>query len=284
MTSAPTPQEKIFPLIPQNKISVKSGRGEKIDYASSFLENAKNIAFTEAELLTITNAYGKILTIPEILARLKTSLRDKNEVAAKSDKASLLAWGAYLNRSIETLLSTPVFENLAPDHRFVLSWMQYNKDLALRIGNEKTILEASVASAITEHRSFYDANKDAINKNLRLVSAPKDKSWEKYFSGLVSYLFAPAVYGAEGIPFGGIISIDDTCLTGMLLNVSQPAAGVFFLYWYVYAANPYPYGLVTDGNWILGNAFPGPGICTHSLYDYYWAGEGMIEYFGTANQ
>lgn len=83
-------------------------------------------------------------------------------------------------------------------------------------------------------------------------------------------------------PFGGTIAITDVCTTGELLTISGPGGGgSFFLYWGVYAFNPFPYKVVSDGNWTIGYAFNYPGVCNKG-YVTYTEGSGFILFFGTS--
>lgn len=289
VTKSPAAGERL-PAIPDTDIKTSADLpSDPASYGPRFLSVAPELHMNAEAGLAMEKYYGRVPAVPELLSRLKEAIASEDTKGISVATQGLRAWQGYLSSAYDKLKEVAVAPAHVDNHRALLAWFKYHGELLPSLLDAGTPEPAEIETVLVNYKRVYDANKDDMNKNLRLASesrAIKSRTWGLSRERSIIRALVPVAFAVTGVPFGGLIEIVDVCtITGYALSITPPGlGGAFFLYWEVYAVNPYPYGLVVDGNWILGMATPGPGLCTHSAYDYYTYGEGFIQYFGTALQ
>lgn len=276
-TSQPPSVTPTVVQTPKTTLTVSSSPSVSVNNPTQTLAQeitaiAKNVMVSKDDIAGMLIVNGIPATIPAALEdALKNGLTDQT-------KKTLSVWKKISVQAQAQLGTASITHNQKKD---LINWAQYNVSFVDAVlsgdGTPATLEQKS-----NEYKNTYAAQSDVIKKALKLTAQKPSGFWHTVAT-LIG--MATPTYATPGlIPFGGVISITDTCLTGLALTISPPTGGAFFLYWVVYLYNPFLYKMVITGNWILGEAVGGPGICTHSLYDYYSWGQGMISYFGTGLQ
>ncbi len=261
-----------------NVLVSDNGINSNVDYANMLIDISKNIKLTDEDL----NNTKKINSIPLALPGLMDWAISKKQITDQDLKNTAIFWEKITNQTQLALEQKTVSPAMESYHKTMIGWFKYNYQVATKMESLK-ISDPSLQSLLDQYKLTYQKYGPALNKKLQLSDMEKIQvgiGWRSFLSDLGIFKVAQA---AGGIPFGGIITISDICLTGELLVVSAPAPGAFFLYWPIYFTNPFLYNAVITGNWILGEALPGPGICSKTLINY-TEGEGVILYFGTGLQ
>lgn len=255
------------------------GISSNVDYVNALFDISKNIQINSADISGVMKKGNTPLTIAGAIDK---KLSDPL-VSTENLNKTLSLWKKIFNQSEIALESRSVSQDMADYHRKVVGWFRYSE----KISDEAMMATSTAQLKIIsdQYRATYEAYGKSITQNLKLSGIDKIQIGINYWQNfLYNTGLAKKVLAAGPLYFGGTITIGDVCLTGEFITVSPPSPGFFFLYWPIYALNPYLYDVVADGNWILGMAIPIPGLCTHSAFDYYTAGQGTIAYFGTAAQ
>lgn len=246
-------------------------------YRSALFGASAQSNFSLQGLTTLQSTYGKVITVPGIMASLAAHLDAKDTAAASKDRASLLAWRSYFTDALAKLSIAQVPASVAKNQEALVRWFSYNISFIDSI-TAPSLSAGDVRSANKIYSDVYAANGNLIAQGFTIAAS--ESLWHKNVAWW--HTFLPTAYAQVSLrPLGGIISITDLCTTGELLVIEGPAPGATFLYWTVYAANPFLYKVVSDGNWIIANAIPGPGLCNKG-YVNYTEGESFIAYFGTS--
>ena len=261
-----------------NAIVSSGGIKSSIDYVNMLIDVSKKIKITDEDL----NGTKKVSSLPLALPGLLEWALSGRQITDQELISTANFWEKIAAQTQNELEQKSVSQSMANYHKTMIGWFRYNKQVAEELASLK-VSDPSIKSIFDQYVSTYKKYGSTITNRLKLSELDKVQlgtNWDSFFSKLGLIKVANAV---GGIPFGGIITITDLCLSGELLAVSAPAPGLFFLYWPIYFANPFLYNIVITGNWILGEALPGPGVCNKTLVNYP-EGEGVILYFGTGLQ
>lgn len=261
------------------KIS-SSGIKTKDSYIQKFLELSKNTDILSSDLDKLPRKNGVPLSIPSLVDEYvkQGAIKNKEELIGGLD-----FWNKVIKKGIEQISTIEITNDLSYFQKQTLAWMKYNQkfinDILISDFN-KDYLSQKFSRYVNTYKKY---GVSALNNFDLSSSGQKNNYFADFFEKIKLIKITNAI---SSIPFGGTIAIVDTCSTGELLEITHPmgaGSGAFFLYWLVYSINTFPYGIVEDGNWILGSAYGGPGWCNKGTANYS-EGEGTIIYFGTANQ
>ncbi len=258
------------------KIS-SSGIKTKDSYIQKFIELSKNTDILSSDLDKLPKKNGVPLSIPSLVDEYvkQGAIKNKEELIG-----GLNFWNKIVKKEIEQMSVIEVADNISSFHRQTLAWMKYNQKFIndiLASDFNKGYLSQKFSKYVGTYKQY---GVSTLN-NFNLTSNNQHGYFADFFEKIGLAKIANAIVP---VPFGGTIAISDMCLSGELLTVTHPmgeGSGAFFLYWTVYALNPFPYKIVTDGNWILGMAYGVSGWCNKTMANYF-EGEGTIIYFGTA--
>ncbi|MFA6494781.1 MAG: peptidoglycan-binding domain-containing protein [Candidatus Paceibacterota bacterium] len=290
-TTTSTVLEKLssLPLVPATDVLVSPSGIDSVEaYRARFLslsQTASLGSLGDVELLK--TASGTIETIPALLQGLKRAIEQNDGIAQAVLVKKLRLWGDFYQTVYGQLRLVSVSASMEGQHRNLLAWFSYNA-IAVIAAASLSQTAQNIADTLANYQRVYAE----YYPTYRIIFSRQSTSgrsapsvWGGFWSRLSSFvLMARAQIGAL-LPFGGRIeSIADVCTTGELIVVGEtppPSSGAFFLYWTVYAANPFLYNAVYPSNSILGDQFPSPGVCNKGTVTYS-EGAGTISFFGTS--
>lgn len=278
----------LLPFISNQDVAVATGTESLYAYQTSVVASLKNISFVSLDDVGILqNASGTVETIPTILNNLQTAIKNNDSAGQSLALKKLKIWSGFYGRLYGGLSSLPAGSNILSYHKTILAWMLYNETMIGAVLSQPTTQE-NVAVAIYNYQRAFNAYWPSYQKIFSAQQISENpKIWSPVaFLWRVLSPFLNVFAQTNGVlPFGGRIEdIADECTTGELLVIGEtppPSSGAFFLYWWVYAANPFLYDAVYPSNSILGVQFPDPGVCNKGMATYP-EGEGTILYFGTS--
>ena len=278
----------VLPSVPAGDVRVVSWGDASVDaYREDLMSLFKNISFESLDQVkALRGSSGIIQTVPVLLGALQTAVRQSDVSTQESVQKKLSTWSGFYHRFYSGLATVSVTPALQSYHKTFLAWALYN-ETAINSLLAASSTERGVSAALGEYAKAYATYQPSYQTVFSRQEA-KNISTLRTWGGFLETFFSPVLRAfAAGalLPFGGRIEdIADICTTGELLVIGEtppPYSGAFFLYWAVYAANPYLYNAVIPSNSILGDQFPGPGVCNKGTVTYP-EGEGVITFFGTS--
>lgn len=278
----------VLPTVPAGDLRVVSSGDASIDaYRGNLVSLFKNVSFESLDQAkALQESSGIIQTVPMLLEALQTATQQGGALTQEDVRKKLNIWSGFYHRFYSALATISVAPAMESYHKTFLAWALYN-ETAVNSVLAASSTEQGVSVARGEYAKAYAAYQPSYQavfsrqatKNVS-VYGTWGGFWERFFSPVLHAFAAGAL-----LPFGGRIEdIADICTTGELLVIGEtppPYSGAFFLYWTVYAANPYLYNAVIPSNSILGDQLPGPGVCNKGTVTYP-EGEGVIAFFGTS--
>lgn len=277
-----------LPSVPAGDLRVVSWGDASIDaYREDLMSLFKNISFESLDQVkALQGSSGIIQTVPVLLGALQTAVQQGDVSTQEIVQKKLSAWSGFYHRFYSGLAAISVAPAVQSYHKTFLAWALYN-ETAINSFLAASSTERGVSAALSEYAKAYAAYQPSyqiVFSRQAVKSVSTLRTWGSFWETFFSPVFHAFAAGAL-LPFGGRIEdIADICTTGELLVIGEtppPYSGSFFLYWTVYAANPYLYNAVIPSNSILGDQLPGPGVCNKGTVTYP-EGEGVIAFFGTS--
>jgi peptidoglycan hydrolase-like protein with peptidoglycan-binding domain len=256
------------------------GVSSKVDYLSMLIDVSKNFpaAITQDDFNKVVKSNKTPLTIPGLIEQ-----RVNGKISQGDFVNSVIFWKKMFLYTKSSVEKKVINQKMADNHRNFIGWLDYNIKLADRLMSASTTID-DLRKHSLQYKNIFDKYEKPVYENFKLSEFDRIQFGFSWGNILSKIGLAKKANATEGfIPFGGKITVDDVCTTGALIVVSPPAEGAFFLYWSIYIANPFLYKVVQDGNWILGEALGGPGVCNKGTVSYP-EGEGIIAYFGTSKE
>lgn len=273
----------VAPVSPSDLNIKQSGAADSDQYLSS-LAKALSSGFSNDEFNAMKkDAKGRPFSLEEIALRLAYGANQSYF------KDSLKAWQNLDERGLEALKETAVNQNLASNHAAIVSWYKYHAGFAQKLAGEN-LSTLEIKNLYDQHQKnagiFNQRLQTAFAKPKLLAENEQDLIFDlnpflAIFSNLIPTALAqstaPVVYN-----FGGYVTvIANVCTTGIGFVVSQPRGGLLWIYYGVWALNPYIYKNLTPSTAVLGKAAWGPGVCNQGYVTYAY-GMAQVIYFGSA--
>lgn len=278
----------LLPFISDRSLVLATGTESLYEYQSNVAISLKGVSFASLDDVgVLKDASGTVETVPMIFNDLQAAIEKSDSVAQSLALKKLKIWSDFYRRLYGELSSLPVGQNILPYHKTILAWMLYNQT-AINAVLSTSATQKNIATSISNYQQVFNAYWPSYQKvfSVQQISEAPHIWSPMIFVWRILSPFLSVFAQTNGIlPFGGRIeAIADECTTGELIVVGEtppPSSGTFFLYWWVYASNPFLYDAVYPSNSILGVQFPDPGICNKGMATYP-EGEGTILYFGTS--
>lgn len=266
------PQDKkiIFnvPAVSDSELNINTdGAASEEEYYNSFSESLSKIGFTNEEFNGLKKDKNSRPYSLEELSQQAVFGADLREL-----KPSFQAWHNLDEKVSDALKKIAVSQQMLSFHRSMVVWYKYHSQLAQKLGDEN--LPASEINDL--YNQYLENAKIYLPKSQELLS----KSENPRFFGLFS--FVKIAYSSGFYHFGGmVLSWADTCTNGAAISVGPPRGGLLWIYYSVWAANPYLWKNLSPGAYILGRALYGPGVCNKGHVSYP-IGTAQILYFGSS--
>lgn len=256
-----------LPSVSDSEINIQS---DAPSYSETIVNAFKNTGFSAEDLKSLKKNSDKRPLSAEELAKDAEILGVAGDI-----KKSLGIWQKLDEKMIDSLKNEPISAKSSQNHKSILAWYKYHANYIKRLMNPD-LTRADIKKINENHW-----------KNIKYYVPRVQKQMADAFDArlpIVQFLIKSVE--AIGIPFGGriVTYTDFDCILGIPFVVAGAKGGWFFLYYAVWAANPFLYRAVHPGAAILGNASPIPGICTKATTGglvSYPAGLTVL-YFGTS--
>jgi len=231
----------------------KSSQDAYNSYIKNLGEIWSKVGFTTKEFNSIQKTKkGRILCVEELIQKIIENGYSQKIIS------SLISWKKLDENSFKKLKKLAPTTSVSFYHQNLLNWYNY------RVKFIDNVIK----------------NKPAQNTLKSLFQQYQNKA--SYYLSSYRFSFIPKAYAA--LPFyhfgGRIISHADYCTNGLAIYVGPPRGGLLWIYYSVWAANPFLYKNLAVGCQILGRALPGPGVCNQGPINYP-IGMAQILFFGS---
>lgn len=256
------------PAVSDSELNIKTGgAANEEEYYNSFSESLSKISFTDEEFNGLKkDKNGRPYSLEE-LSQQAVFGADLREL-----RPSFQAWQNLDEKALDALKKIAISQQMLFFHRSMVVWYKYHSQLAQKLSAEN--LSASEANDL--YNEYLENGKIYLPKFQESLS----KSENSHFFGLFSII--KTAYSAGFYHFGGmVLSVADTCTNGIAVSVGPPKGGLLWIYYAVWAANPYLWKNLSPGAYILGRALYGPGWCNKGTVNYS-IGTAQILYFGSS--
>lgn len=263
----PTKQPTVIlnmPVVLNSELNIQSNGVNNYDgYYDEFLKSLADIGFTQEEFdLIKKDSSGRPYSFEELVEQIIFGSDLENL------RPSFEAWRNINERGVESLKKISVSNEMASFHKSLIVWYRYQS-----LFSDKLIKNDLTR---TEIKNLYDQYLSNAKISAPKFSSIENSSFNKFFS------FIPLAHAFAFYHFGGmVLSWADTCTTGIAISVGPPRGGLLWIYYSVWAANPYLWKNLSPGTYILGRALYGPGTCNKGTVTYPM-GMAQILYFGSS--
>lgn len=256
-----------LPIVSDGEINIQS---DAPSYSETIVNALKNTGFSAEDLKSLKKNSDKRPLSAEELAKDAEILGVAGDI-----KKSLEIWQKLDEKMIDSLKNEPINAKSSQNHKSILAWYKYHANYIKSLMNPD-LTRADIKKINENHW-----------KNIKYYVPRVQKQMADAFDARLPIAqFLIKSVEAIGLPFGGrIISYTDfDCIFGIPFIVAGAKGGWFFLYYAVWAANPFLYKAIHPGAAILGKYSPTPGICTKatSLGLFSYPAGLTILYFGTS--
>lgn len=288
--------------VSQGELNIRASGGF-FDYPSLMGFVLERTSFSEEDFKNLKRDNNKkILSVEELAKRV--------EIMGLSEdlKKSLEIWERLDQKTVEELKAAPINQKLASTHKSIIAWYKYHAEYARKLADKnfskdeiKKINEDYLKNAksylpgmqrkLAGVSHFEFSFKDLLISNAQAQSACSFSNKQKggfFLTGPSADVLSAATAKKGAVyDFGGrvVTIVDFDCIQGIPFYIGPPKGGCFFLYYPIWAINPFLYKMVYPGIAQLGKSIKMKGKCTKAAtlglvtYDI---GDYSILYFGSS--
>ncbi len=256
------------PAISDSELNINTGGvASEEEYYNSFSESLSKIGFTDEEFNGLKkDKNGRPYSLEELTQQAVFG------ADLQGLKMSFQAWRNLDEKAADALKKIAVSQQMLAFHRSMIAWYKYHSQLAQKLGDENL--------SVSEINDLYNQYLENAKTNLPKLQESLSKSSDSNIRDLFSII--NIAYSAGFYHFGGmVLSLADVCTTGIAVSIGPPRGGLLWIYYAVWAANPYLWKNLSSGAYELGRALYGPGLCNKG-YVNYSIGMAQILFFGSS--